>query len=100
MSAAKATGSGAAMPRSERLCKVLPKVMETAIRGVQDLDEQVRLESTTVLDGDDADRGGDVIPHSCIYFSFLLVSPYFLYFLTPFIGADPGSHSTTHTCDT
>ncbi|CAM9750452.1 unnamed protein product, partial [Laminaria digitata] len=40
-STAKAAGSGAAMPRSERLCKVLPKVMETAIRGVQDLDEQV-----------------------------------------------------------
>lgn len=41
-SAAKGTGSGATMPRSERLCKALPKVMETAIRGVQDLDEQVK----------------------------------------------------------
>ncbi|CAM9809558.1 unnamed protein product, partial [Ectocarpus sp. 8 AP-2014] len=29
------------IPHSERLCKVLPKVMETAIRGVKDLDEQV-----------------------------------------------------------
>lgn len=49
VSAAKAAGSGAAMPRSERLCKVLPKVMEAAIRGVQDLDEQVRPESTAQL---------------------------------------------------
>ncbi|CBJ48903.1 hypothetical protein Esi_0057_0075 [Ectocarpus siliculosus] len=40
------TGEGIAsrprsIPHSERLCKVLPKVMETAIRGVKDLDEQV-----------------------------------------------------------
>lgn len=33
---------GATIPQSERLCKVLPKVMETAIKGVRDLDEQVR----------------------------------------------------------
>lgn len=32
---------GATIPQSERLCKVLPKVMETAIKGVRDLDEQV-----------------------------------------------------------
>ncbi|CAM9911382.1 unnamed protein product [Scytosiphon promiscuus] len=32
---------GAAIPQSERLCKVLPRVMETAIKGVKDLDEQV-----------------------------------------------------------
>lgn len=29
------------VPQSERLCKVLPKVMDTAIKGVRDLDEQV-----------------------------------------------------------
>lgn len=34
-------GGGAKIPHSERLCKVLPKVMETAIKGVKDLDEQV-----------------------------------------------------------
>ncbi|CAM9126534.1 unnamed protein product, partial [Sphacelaria rigidula] len=38
----ESTGSGSgSVPRSERLCKVLPKVMETAIKGVRDLDEQV-----------------------------------------------------------
>ena len=39
--AKSAVTNPAAIPKSERLCKVLPKVMEAAIRGVKDLDEQV-----------------------------------------------------------
>ena len=37
----KTGNRGATIPQSERLCKVLPKVMQTAIKGVRDLDEQV-----------------------------------------------------------
>lgn len=41
MSSTTAGADDPTIPQSERLCKVLPKVMETAIKGVKDLDEQV-----------------------------------------------------------
>lgn len=48
------SGGTSSVPRSERLCKVLPKVMDTAIKGVRDLDEQASSRYRSAVDTIDA----------------------------------------------